>query len=193
MARKGFWKGGVNFLQELDRIAGVTASLGPKRATERIVRELQQEGPSWTGRFSNSWQIAGPDRVTKGDGQPGEPRPIYTPSVTGRAATRSFGSTDKILFTISNFSAHSDLARDLVTGNFYRPTETPQTQLGMRKWQVVNEGRRRNILRGEIGGGKAGNESSRTAPLDWFTTYVQAGKINEAVRIEMDAAMNSLR
>lgn len=183
----------VDLLQELDRVAATTVANGPKRAAERIVRELQQEGPSWTGQFSNSWQIEGPDRTTKGDGQPGEPRPLYTPSIRGTAAVRSFVSTDKILFTISNFSPHSDLARDLVTGNFYRPTDTPQTQLGLRKWQVINEGRRRNVLRGQTGGGKAGNESSRTAPLDWFTSYVQAGKLNEAVRIEMDAAMNSLR
>lgn len=182
-----------NLLKELDRVAATTVANGPKRAAERVVRELQQEGPSWTGRFSNSWQIAGPDRVTKGDGQPGEPRPIYTPSIRGTSAVRTFLGKDKVVFTISNFSEHSDLARDLVTGNFYRPTETPQTQLGLRKWEVVNEGRRRNIRRGQIGGGTAGNESSRTAPLDWFTTYVQAGKVNEAVRIEMDAAMSSLQ
>jgi hypothetical protein len=182
-----------DLLNELDRVAATTVANGPKRIAERVVRELQQEGPSWTGRFSNSWQIEGPDRLTKGDGQPGEPRPIYTPSIRGRSAVRSFLSSDKVLFTISNFSPHSDLARDLTTGSFYRPTEQPQTQIGLRKWEVVNEGRRRNVLRGQIGGGRPGNESSRTAPLDWFTTYVQAGKLNEAVRIEMDAAMNSLR
>ena len=183
----------TDLFKELDRVAATTVAIGPKRAAERIVRELQQEGPSWTGRFSNSWQIEGPDRLTKGDGQPGEPRPVYTPSIRGTTAVRSLLTTNKVIYSISNFSPHSDLARDLVTGNFYRPSETPQTQLGISKWEVFNEGRNRNILRGQIGGGRPGNESSRTAPLDWFTTYLQAGKINEAVRIEMDAAMSTLR
>jgi hypothetical protein len=35
-------------LKELDRVAATTVFNGPKAAAERTVRELQQEGPSWT-------------------------------------------------------------------------------------------------------------------------------------------------
>jgi hypothetical protein len=65
-------------LEELDRVFATTLFNGPKRAAERVVRELQQAGPSWTGKFSNSWQIETPTATTKGDGQPGEPRTIST-------------------------------------------------------------------------------------------------------------------
>ena len=90
MAKKGFFQRGMNLLDELDRIAATTIYNGPKRAAERIVAELQQAGPSWTGKFSNSWQIQTPTRLVKGTGQPGEPKPLSTPSLRGREVSRSF-------------------------------------------------------------------------------------------------------
>ena len=42
--------------------------------------------------------------------------------------------------------------------------------------------------RGQIGGGNEGNNSSRTAPLDWFATYASA-QLDRAVQIEMDSAI----
>lgn len=181
------------FLQEIDRVFATTLFNGPKAAAERTVRELQQEGPSWTGRFSNSWQIETPTGVTKGDGQSGEPRPIFTPSVTGRQATRSFLSRDKVVFRISNFSPYAAEATDLVQGAFIRPTPTPQTRLGMSKWQVADTGRRVPSFRWDTGGGAADSESSRTASQDWLASYAGGGRLNKAVQIEMDAAMRGLR
>lgn len=63
--------------EELDRIGSSLVISGPTRVAKRTIKELQEEGPSWTGRFSNSYQIETPDgRIYKGDGSPGEPRPI---------------------------------------------------------------------------------------------------------------------
>lgn len=191
MARKGFWQGGVNLLQELDRIAATTIYNGPKSAAERAVRELQQAGPSWTGQFSNSWQIETPLSTTKGTGQPGEPAPIYTPPLTGRQVTKSLLSTDKVVFRISNFSPYTAEATDQVQSTFQRPPDAPvpQTQLGLRKWQESDTTRLRNTYRGQINGGRPNGSASRTAALDWFTTYASGGALNKAVQIEMDAAL----
>lgn len=164
---------------------------GAKRSAERVVDELQQEGPSWTGRFSNSWQISEGRTRVSGDGQPGEPRPLHFPAAPA-GGSRLFTKNDVVVFSISNSSAHSDLARDLVTGSFFRPTEQPQTQLGLRKWERINEGRNRNVLRGQIGGGKPGNGSSRTADLDWYTTYVNSGKIQRVIQTELSASVQRL-
>jgi hypothetical protein len=190
MAKKGFFQRGMNLLDELDRIAATTIYNGPKRAAERIVSELQQAGPSWSGAFSNSWQIQTPTRLVKGTGQPGEPRPLTTPSLRGREVSRSFVSKNSVVFTISNFSPHALEAIDAVQHDrsYYarRLTAEPTTQLGLSKWQ--KEGPRADSsYRGQTGGGKEGSDSSRTAPLDWFATYASA-KLDRAIQIEMDSA-----
>lgn len=183
MAKNGIW----NLLKELDRVAATTVFNGPRAAAERTVRELQQEGPSWTGQFSNSWQIEGPSGVgsSKGDGQPGEPRPIYSPLVSGQQVTKSLLTKDKLIFTISNFSEYTAEATDLVESAFIRPTPLPETQLGRRKFREGDGGREQPSFRGLIGGVED-RESSATADLDWFATYVEGGKLNRAVKIEMD-------
>jgi hypothetical protein len=191
MAKKGFFQRGMNLLDELDRIAATTVYNGPKRAAERVVQELQQAGPSWTGRFSNSWQIQTPTRLVKGTGQPGEPVPLSTPSLRGREVSKSFISKDSVVFTISNFSPHTLEAIDAVEHDrtyWRRPTPEPTTQLGKRKWEV--SGPRANVsYRGQIGGGREGSNSSRTADLDWFAAYASA-QLDRAIQIEMDSAIN---
>lgn len=182
-------------LQELDRVFATTIFNGPKSAAERVVRELQQAGPSWTGKFSNSWQIETPTNTVKGDGQPGEPRPISTPSVTGRQVTASFLRQDKVVFRISNFSTYAAEATDEVQSTFIRPKDAPrpQTQLGLRKWEQEETTRLRNTYRGQTSGGRPNGSASRTAPLDWLATYAAGGGLNRAVKLEMDAALRNPR
>lgn len=201
MAKKGFWQGGKELAEELDRLGGSIALIGPTLAAERIVREVQQAGPSWTGKFSNSWQIEGPQgQLVKGDGQPGEPRPVEftTTPFTGRqAAATLFRTTvlkDKVIYRISNFSSYAAEATDEVQGTFTRPKNAPipQTQLGLSKWDPQDTTRLPNTYRGQTEGGRPDGTASRTAPLDWLATYAAAG-INRAIKIEMDAALRSPR
>jgi len=191
MARKGFWKGGINLLEELDRVAATTVYNGPKRVAERVVRELQQAGPSWTGKFSNSWQIQTPTTTVRGTGHMGEPRPLITPPLTGRQVTKSFLSTDSVVFRISNNAPHALEAIDAVQHDrqYYarRLTSAPQTALGRQKWEL-DAPRSQLSYRGQIGGGTDGLNSSRTAPLDWFATYASAN-LGRAVQVEMDSAL----
>ena len=201
MARKGFWQGGKELTQELDRLAGSAALIGPVLAAERVVREVQKAGPSWTGRFSNSWQIEGPQGQTvKGDGQPGEPRPVEFSATpfTGRQAAATLLRTtllkDKIVFKASNFSPYAAEATDEIQSTFIRPKDAPipQTQLGLSKWEEQDTTRLRNTYRGQTTGGRPGGSASRTAPLDWLATYASAG-LNRAIKIEMNAALRNPR
>lgn len=201
MAKKGFWQGGKELTEELDRLGGSIALIGPTLAAERIVREVQQAGPSWTGKFSNSWQIEGPQgQLVKGDGQPGEPRPVEftsTPFTGRQAAATLFRTTvlkDKVIYRISNFSSYAAEATDEVQGTFTRPKNAPipQTQLGLSKWDPQDTTRLPNTYRGQTEGGRPDGTASRTAPLDWLATYAAAG-INRAIKIEMDAALRSPR
>ena len=190
MAKNDFMK----LAKDLDMVFASAVSFGPIRGAHRAIKELQQEGPSWTGRFSNSWQIRTPDgRFFKGSGQPGEPQPLPIPALTGRQAIRTGFAKDRVVFTISNFSPWAGEATDLADNRFWRPTPTPQTQLGMKKWE--KSGRKRTYephKRYDIYSESDPGNASRTADQDWFTTYVTSGKVNKAVTFEMDNMFRSL-
>lgn len=195
-ARNGF----LNMIRDLDRFTSSLLLAGPTLAAERIVTELQQAGPSWTGKFSNSWQITGPQGQTvRGDGAEGEPRPIrfmsapYTGQQALRTSIRTTFTTDKIIYTISNFSPYADEATDMVQSVFLRPTPEPQTQLGKRKWESSAAGRYNPSLRWQIGTNSASETgSSRTADQDWLTRYARDGRLDRAVTIAMNAATRGI-
>jgi hypothetical protein len=205
----------IKLIENLDRLGSSLVLSGPSRAAQRTIRELQQEGPSWTGKFSNSYQIETPDgRMYKGDGQPGEPRPIKLPVgvLTGRQNLRgSLPIKDRAVTTISNFSEYAAEATDVIESGFFRPTEEPTTALGQRKFRRGDGGRPRTessfgsetgvktgtsmqlpSYRGEIGGGPPSGESGATADLDWFAMYVEGGGLDRAVAIEMDDLFTEL-
>lgn len=189
MAKNDFMK----LAKNLDLVFASAVSFGPIRAAHRTVRELQQEGPSWTGQFSNSWQIETPDgRSFKGSGSPGEPQPLPIPALTGRQAVKAGFAKDRVVFTISNFSPWAGEAVDFVDNYYWRPTPEPQTSLGKKKWEQSGRKRptekhRRFDIYSETDPGNA----SRTADQDWFTTYVTT-KLDRAVTVEMDNMFRSL-
>jgi len=193
MANRGF-KGFIDAtgrnLVNLDKVIGTTIANGQRAAAERVVRELQKAGPSWSGEFSNSWQISTTSTTYKGTGAPGEPQPIRAPSVTGREATAAQIFKDPLL-KITNFAPHALEAIDAIEHDrqYYarRKTAEPTTAIGKSKWKV--EGPRSEVsARGATGGGTEGSNSSRTAPLDWFADYASA-KLDRAVKLEMDSAL----
>ena len=189
MAKNDFMK----LAKNLDLVFASAVSFGPIRAAHRTVRELQQEGPSWTGQFSNSWQIETPDgRSFKGSGSPGEPQPLPIPALTGRQAVKAGFAKDRVVFTISNFSPWAGEAVDFVDNHYWRPTKEPQTSLGKKKWE--QSGRKRPTekhKRFDIYSESDPGNASRTADQDWFTTYVTT-KLDRAVTVEMDNMFRSI-
>lgn len=164
-----------NLLKELDRVAATTIYNGPKKAAERIVKDLQEIGPAWTGQFSNSWQIETPVTTVKGSGAPGKPQQIIAPVLTGRQVTRSLLTKNKLVFTISNYAPYADVATDYAPGVFINPGTAPIKP-------IEETGRRQKGIRGLLTG--EGN-NSRTAPLDWFTLYVKGGNVQKTIEIAM--------
>jgi len=198
MAKNGIGQ----LIKDLDRIVPSLIFNGPVNSAIKVVAELQDRGPSWSGKFSNSWVIKTPSKTftCPNFGQPGEPRRIKKLSVTGREVLASEFLKNSIVFEIFNDSplnysgvAYKDYALDKKEGRPYRNEVwglTPQTNKGRSSLQTVNTGRKPTSRRGDIGGGSSNSMSSRTAPLDWFPTYVQGGEINRAIRIEMDQAID---
>ena len=206
MAR-GFGFGNLGDLaKHLDREVPSAFLIGAIRSAEQTVKQLQQEGPSWTGRFSNSWQIEGPQgQGIAGTGQQGDPVPLkfMQAPFTGRQATATIlGTTfflDKVVFTISNFSDYvheatdkAVQARSVYSKGWRISPEGPKTHQGKANFVSIDEGRKDISVRGEIGDGNPNSMSSRTAPLDWFSTFFQGGKVDKTVKIEMDKALRKL-
>ena len=188
---------------DLDRNLSSALLIGAIKSAERTILELQEEGPSWSGRFGNSWQVEGPQgQLLKGSGAPGEAKPLKFAEgpFTGRQAAQTLARTfilkDKTIFTISNFSDHVAEAPDKVSNppEYYKQgweayPGGPNTQQGKKNYDPEDSGRQGSSRRGEIGGGKESGFSSRTAPLDWFSSFEKGGRVDRSVRIEMDKAL----
>ena len=206
MARgKGFGKL-ADLAKELDRDIPSAFLIGAIRSAEQTVSELQQEGPSWTGRFSNSWRIEGPQgQSVSGTGQEGDPVPVkfMQAPFTGQQATRTLIRTtlfkDKVVFKISNFSGYALEATDKVLHprSFYPKgweisPDGPKTRQGKANFFPVDSGRKKQSVRGDIGGGDKRSMSSRTAPQDWFSTFQRGGRVDKTVKIEIDNALSKV-
>jgi len=173
MNRNDFWR----IAKDLDSVAATTIYNGPKRAAEKIVRDLQERGPAWTGSFSNSWQIATPTGIKGGTGAAGKPQRVYTPPLTGRQVALAIGTKNKVVFTISNFSPYADIATDMSPGMFINPGTDPIKP-------IEKKGKRQKGIRGLLTG-QGGNQ--RTAPMDWFSIYLKAGAIDKAIQVAMQS------
>ena len=170
MARNDLWK----LVKEIDKVAATTVYNGPKAVAERIVRDLQNKGPAWSGSFSNSWQIKTPTTTVQGSGAAGKPQPIYAPAISGKQVVASLLTKNKVIFTISNFAVYADVAIDMEPGVFINPGTTPL--------KPVTRGKRQQNLRGLFRGS---GSNSRTAPFDWFSLYLKGGAIDKTINVAM--------
>lgn len=170
--------------QNLDRFAVAAFSRAPAAAAEKVVSDLQEIGPAWTGRFSNSWQIASESRVVSGSGNEGAPQKIGAPLLSGKELLFK----PVIKYTISNFATgpqgeYARQAMDLEEGVFINPGTPPL--------KPADRGKRNSGIRGQLTiSGEGSNR--RTAPLDWFTTYAKGGAIDKTVRINFEQATKGI-
>ena len=57
------------FLKDFDRVTNEVAFNAPMQAANTVVNKLKGVGPSWTGKFNNSWEIATPVRTFNAKGR----------------------------------------------------------------------------------------------------------------------------
>ena len=170
--------------QNIDRLAVAAFSRAPAAAAEKIVGELQERGPAWTGRFSNSWQIASESRTVSGSGNEGGPQKISAPLLTGRELLFK----PEIKYSISNFATgpqgpYARKAMDLEEGKYIYP--------GVPPLKPADRGTRTSGIRGQLTVSGEG-PNRRTAPLDWFTTYTNGGAIDRTVRVSFEQATKGI-
>jgi len=163
--------------ENLDRFATAAFSRAPAKAAEKVVADLQKLGPVWSGQFSNSWAIASASRQTQGTGAPGQPRSLSAPLLSGRELLFK----PEIKYTIFNTADYAAIAQDLEPGVFKKIGRPLKPTL------PGQPGIRSNGIRGSVGPGSGGAES--TAPLDWFTTYVNGGNLDRTVEVAFNVTL----
>jgi hypothetical protein len=185
MANKGF--------SDFDkRITRYTANKlnGALVGAEEVVKLLQFKGPSWTGRYSNSWQIRVGNEKTTGTRRPGNPQPVKAPKMNVKKI-REAQKKGLIEVQISNLARSAAYAEDKKLGRFRRGKvgtkvigNEPRTSSGKGKFRQSGSGRTGLTKRGHIGGGVPGVLSGATAELDWLPKTLKGGKLKQLLKLE---------
>ena len=187
--------------KEITRFATNFLNNGVVRGAEDIVKGLQNAGPSWTGLYSNSWQIEIAGTKRTGTRREGMPKAIDFPNLTVKDVRAGRSGKDTIEFEIRNLSKRAEYAEDkklgrFRTGQFNKPrrkfvTDQPKTAKGraaIQSFSNLNQGRLQEDLRGSLGG-RSGGYSRATAPLDWLPKYLNGGELKQTVDLAIKRAI----
>tara|TARA_R100000329_G_scaffold48234_1_gene44741 strand:- start:363 stop:986 length:624 start_codon:yes stop_codon:yes gene_type:complete len=165
---------------------------------EDVVKELQFHGPSWTGVYSNSWQIEIAGQKGTGTRRGGNPKPVKGPKLTLAQVRRAASSSGQVDLEIRNLrqKTKKGYAEDTIEGRFTRGVkdgkkigQEPRTQKGRDSLIILNDGRLTEGLRGDLGGGKPGGVSSATAELDWLPKYLRGGSLKQTLDLAINRAV----
>jgi len=175
------WRNDLKKLPE--RIEAVVLSpliLAAARSAQGVVKDLQELGPAWSGEFSNSWEIATASKVASGTGAPGAPQRLLAPALT----VDEYKFKPEMKYYIANKAPHADVALDLVESSYRYPGYEPVKK--------AERGNRVGGLRGDLAVDPTG-PNRRTAPLDWYTTYLRGGGIDKTISLYMDQALRNVK
>jgi len=187
--------------KEVNRYTATVLNKGVLPGVEEVVKELQFLGPSWTGVYSNSWQIQVGNEKSTGTRRPGEPKPVKAPKMNVKSIRSGRVSRDEIKIEIRNLRQKriKGYAEDTIEGRFRRGKVRnkvigiePRTSLGKSKFEQVNQGRVIGF-RGDIGGGKDSGISSRTAELDWLPKYLKGGSLQQTIKLELNKGVKKIK
>jgi hypothetical protein len=156
------------------------AAIGALRnAAKDVLNDLSSISPNWSGDFRASWYVETSDgkRGVKPSGDNGKYNLFNIPMlrIQGRNSRGQFTSklpanAGKIELFIGNSSQYAQEAMDLVPGGFEYPGFGPEGA-------VIATGLRQEGIRGKL---KGSGRNRITAPLDWYTTYMEGGAFTRA-------------
>jgi hypothetical protein len=149
-------------------------------AAVEIMNDLAEAGPEWTGKFQDSWIAVPIGRAASGSTGGGYP---YTLNDVPKLST-SIKETARVKkFEIVNTQPYAEYALDLKEGKF--------RGIGNPAGEVVATGSRPVPgRRGDVSG--TGGARS-TAPLDWYTSYLNGGGMAKALQDGVTFAFKSRR
>lgn len=156
-------------LRDLTRDAYAWVNSASRNAAKEIMNGLAEAGPDWGGEFKDSWVAHAASGGSSRGAYPYSLSDIPKLPLTRREVER------KTKFIITNIAPHAAIALDLVDvprDQFVYPGYGPQGDV------VARGSRPENGRRGEVSG--TGNSRS-TAPLDWYPTFAEGGKMQKAL------------
>lgn len=157
--------------------------VGVAQSAQGVVKDLQELGPSWSGSFANSWEIASSSKISSGSGSPGSPQRLLAPILT----PNEYKFKPEVKYFIANKAAHAEYALDLKEGRFW-PNGEPQAPR-----TIVATGSRPGGLhkRGEVSPGPG--KATSSAEQDWYTRYIQERRIDKTISLYMDQALRNVK
>lgn len=170
---KGF---GLERISEDMRLAATQAL---RIAAKEVLSDLAAAGPNWRGSFRDSWYAETSDgkKAVKIGGEEGKYNLFNIPQLAtqgrnskGQFTRPALASAGKVELRLGNFSPHAMEAMDLIPGRFVYPGVEPEGREEPR-------GERVGGIRGRLR--KPGRNRS-TAPLDWYSTYMEGGSFAAA-------------
>jgi hypothetical protein len=172
-APKGFNNDFGNLSNDIRR-AAVSAL---RNAAKEVLNDLAERSPNWSGAFRQSWYVETPDgkRGAKAGGEGGKYSLFNIPELNtrGRDARGQFSATAPTARTelfIGNFVSYATQAMDLDPGDFIYPGFEP-------KGPEQPRGERQEKIRGKL---QPPGDNRSTAPLHWYSTYMNGGEFRAA-------------
>jgi len=170
--------------EDWDRWVNGTLSRDIRKGAEKIVSELQEAGPLYSGKFSNSWAIetSGGSKSNPSQAE-GPPQKVTAPFLSGK----ELWSKPEFKYNIYNVDPDAGIAIDYeqgvtgTDGNFRDPGEDP-----LQDESKIERGQRLQNIRGNIAEGEGVNLS--TAPLDWYDTYLEGGALDKTIKLNFQEA-----
>tara|TARA_R110002050_G_C8818129_1_gene504175 strand:- start:75 stop:632 length:558 start_codon:yes stop_codon:yes gene_type:complete len=177
-------RGFKNMPEDIDRWVNGTLSRDIRKGAEKVVRELQEAGPLYSGKFSNSWAIetSGGSKSNPSQAE-GQPQKVTAPFLSGK----ELWSKPEFKYNIYNVDPDAGIAIDYeqgvtgTDGNFQRQKQDP-----LQQESKIKRGERRKNIRGNVVEGEGNNLS--TAPLDWYDNYLQGGALDKTIKLSFEEA-----
>jgi len=143
-------------------------NLVARSAAVELMNGLAEAGPEWSGEFQDSWVAIPIGKGASGSTGGGYP---YTLDDVPRLSTSIKETARAKKFEIANTTSYAAYALDLKEGVF-RGKGNPAGEI------VATGSRPVPGLRGDVSG--SGGARS-TAPLDWYSTYLNGGEAQKAL------------
>ena len=111
------------FLRDFDRVTNDVAFNASMEAANTVVNKLKDIGPSWTGRFNNSWNIDTPIKSlnAKGKKSRGEAVPLKIRVLKSRQSAKKLRSSNESVFIIHNVASYAMQAIDVANFTPLKP------------------------------------------------------------------------
>lgn len=157
-------KGFLDIEKSIRRDVNESVVTALRQASVKIMNDLADAGPGYSGEFSSAW-YAVPPGASPGSNRSSDR--MYTYDLRNVPKAKFKNLKEGTVYEIVNGMDYAPQALDLEPGTFVQPDEEPIKK-------PVNRGERTGDFRYEVVGNEPEGAVS-TAKANWYNTYMQGG------------------